>query len=690
MKLRTISAALAALLMFSLTPLSAQHDHNLDHLRKAVSTAEYPGADVVVLYDSTDVDVQDSGLSYVHMHKLTKILTEKGAREMRNVTFDYDPLSADVEVLHVRVYRKDGSVYTVPSSDIHDYAAPARAIYWGARQKLVSVGWLEPGDAVETLIFRKGFTYALLQDQDDDSRFVPPMKGHYYEIVEFWSSVPVLEKVFRVLMPEDKPLQYEVYNGALTSYVHFHPRHDHRFTVDVNPSAAQHPTPQEELHPTHGMFTREGKVTYCWYARDIPVFQSEPDMVAASDVATKLLLSTSPDWYAKSTWFYGVNEDFGAFDVTPEVQAMTDALLEGVTDELEKISIINHWVAEEIRYSGISMGEGEGYTLHPGEMTFADRCGVCKDMAGMVVTMLRAAGFESYAAMTMAGSRIDRIPADQFNHSVTVVKRSNGHWMLLDPTWIPGVREEWSSAEQQQEYLMGLPQGADVMTTPISPAENHYMRMKNDATLDADGTLTGVVEIQAEGQSDALMRRAFTRSYKSGWENTYSAMLTAVYPLAEVTRQHIPDPNDISNPFSVRIEYRIPAFAKYTGDAWHFIPLLARNPFGDFFHAPELGTRSNMETRKYGFRQRCSRLVDVQESIILPDGARARKLPETPTHAGDAASFRSMMSVENGKLHFTATHRMEKRIYEAEEWPEFRRALLARKTLAESPVILSK
>ena len=705
MKRRTIAtaAALLAILLAGAPRLTAQ-DNNLATLRAAPAAQDYPDADLVVLYDSTDVDVMDTGLSYVRMHKLTKILTEKGARELRNVTFDYDPLSAAVEVLRVRVYRRDGSVVTLTPEDVYDYAAPARAIYWGARQKLVSVGWLEPGDAVETLVFRKGFTYALLDEaqidrslaggaapaEDDDSRFIPPMKGHFYDIVEFWTSVPVKEKVYRVLMPENKPLQFEVYGGELSSYVHFHPRFDHRLTVDVNPAGAQHSTPADALHPTHGMYTRPGKVTYCWYKRDIQPFRGEPDMVAPSALATKLLVSTSPDWYAKSTWFQGVNDNFGSFAVTPEVQEKTDELLEGVTDELEKISILNHWVAEEIRYSGISMGEGEGYTLHTGEMTFSDRCGVCKDKAGMLVTMLRAAGFESYPAMTMAGSRIDRIPADQFNHSVTVVKRANGHWMLLDPTWIPGAREMWSSAEQQQEFLMGIPGGADVMSTPISPAENHYMKMWNKATLDADGTLTGAVEIEAEGQSDALLRRTFTRSYRSGWEDVYTGMLAAKFPGAVVTKQVLPDPQDLSAPVRVRIEYTIPGFARNAGGTLMFAPLLAANAFGDYYHAPELSTRTNMETRKYGFRQRCSRLVELDETITLPAGMRAQRLPEAAQLKGEAASFDGAVTVEGGTLHFRARHRMEKRVYDAADWPDFRAALLARTAFADSPVILTK
>ena len=676
--------------LLAATSLRAQTDENVARLQCAGGADAHPGADVVVVYDSTDVDVQDSGLSYVHMHKLTKILTEKGARDMRHVIFDYDPLSAAVEVLRVRIYRKDGSVETVPLNEVRDYAAPARAIYWGARQKMAPVGWLEPGDAVETLVFRKGFTYALLRDEDDDSRFVPPMKGHFYEIVEFWSSVPVMEKSYRVLVPENKPLQYEVYNGEVSSYIHFHPRFQHRVNVQMNPSAKQHPTDADDLHPTSGMYTREGKITYCWYKRNITPLERERDMVAPSDVATKLLMSTSPDWYAKATWFHGVNEDFGSFAVTPEVQEMTDKLLEGVTDELEKISVLNHWVAEEIRYSGISMGEGEGYTLHTGKMTFADRCGVCKDKAGMLVTMLRAAGFESYPAMTMAGSRIDRIPADQFNHSVTVVKRASGDWMLLDPTWIPGVREMWSSAEQQQEYLLGIPGGADVMTTPISPADNHYWRAKNTSQLFPDGTLTGTVTMVAEGQSDALMRRAFTRSGRSGWQDVYSRMLAEAYPGAEITRQNIADIYDLSKPFKVTLEYRIPNFARMAGDRVVFTPLMMSNPFGDYFHAPELSTNTGMDSRMYGFRQRCSRVVMLEDELTLPAAMQAVVMPKDKNIKGDAASFSADIKLVGNTLHFSAKHRMEKRMYEAGDWPVFRSALVARKELSESPIILSK
>lgn len=657
-------------------------DPNRALLEKPIPAEGTAGAAQYVVYDSTLVTVDSTGLSRVWMHRLVTAVSAKGARDLRTMVFGYDPLSAAIEVVRVRIYRKDGRVEDLPSSRIVDYPAPARAIYWGAREKLADIGRLEPGDAVETLVFRKGFTYALL-GSDEDDRFVPPMRGHFYDIVEFWSEHPVGIKVYQLTVPTDKPVQYRVYHGELESSLLFPAKAHHDVRVLTNP---QRPMAAEAQRAADPARVPDGTLRYTWLKRNIAPFTSEPNMVAASDVAPKLLLSTSPDWYAKALWFHGVNEDFGSFAVTPEIQAKTDSLLRGVTDEMEKISILTHWCAEEIRYSGISMGKGEGYTLHPGGMTMTDRCGVCKDKAGILITMLRAAGFASYPAMTMAGSRIDRIPADQFNHSVTLVQRSDKSWVLLDPTWVPGVRELWSSAEQQQEFLAGVPGGADLMTTPVSPADNHLLRLTGTSTLSADGTLEGELVLDAEGQSDASLRRVFARSFRSGWNETIANLFAALSPRADVTILSMQDPDDISAPMSITVRYRIPGYAEVRGSSLSFIPLLGRNPFNDRAVSSELYIDTSLVTRNHGFTARCSKLVDVKETITLPPHASVSTAYREAPVRGPAAAFEATTAVQGNTLTLHATHRMEKRVYAAEDWPAFRAALVSRLRLSQSPV----
>ncbi|MCK9218741.1 MAG: DUF3857 and transglutaminase domain-containing protein [Bacteroidales bacterium] len=621
-------------------------------LKKAGNTSSYPNDHQLGIFDSTTVDMQETGLTYVWTHTLNKALDAKGAMALGIIKSGYDPQSAYVEIKKAVIHKSDGSTIALDVKNALDYPAPARAIYWGAREKMLETGRLEPGDAVEVITFRKGFTYALLQG-DNDEKYIPPMRGHFYDIVEFYSSYPLNSKVYQVKIPKDKTLQYEFYNGETKS----------------------------------SSWIENGKQVYTFNKKDILPVKSETRMVALSDVAPKLLLSTSPDWKAKSTWFYKVNEDFGSFSSTPEIKAKVNDILKGATNEMDSVSRLTHWCADEIRYSGISMGCGEGFTLHKGAMTFNDRCGVCKDKAGMLITMLRAAGFSSYPAMTMAGSRIDYIPADQFNHCVTVVKLRDGKYHLLDPTWVPFTRELWSSAEQQQQYLMGVPEGADLATTPISDPENHFVKISGVGELKPDGTLTGSITISAEGQSDAAVRGLFKYSNKTMWFQNVERELLRIWPQARITQQKYPDPTDYLNyNICVAIDYVIPEFALVSGNTLLFTPLSAAGIFKSF--QGQLSFETSLKERKYSFRDRCSRKVEINESIALPAFKKIIRMPGPQTQKGNVASFAGGYSVTNDSLIFSGSSLLGKRIYEAQDWPEFRAAVEAQNKFSEQPVII--
>ena len=625
-----------------------------DLIKKSGDANTYPGKSELIIFDSTLVAVQGSGLSYVNIHKLTKILTNDGAKKNAVIIFGYDPLSAYVDIKNVKVYRKSGDVDELDMSKVIDYPAPARAIYWGAREKMIEVGKLEPGDAIEVFMFRKGFTYALLQEEPEDERYIPPMRGHYYDIVEFWSSNPVLEKVYQLKLPKDKPLQYEFYNGEARS--------------SAKPDG-------------DNMIYTFSKSNYSQPKR-------EPRMVANSDEFPKLLLSTSPDWFAKSKWFYGVNEDFGSFESTPAIDAKVSEILEGAENEMDSVSRLTHWVADNVRYSGISMGCGEGFTLHKGEMTFSDRCGVCKDKAGMLITMLRAAGFESYAAMTMAGSRIDYIPADQFNHSITVVKLADSAYHILDPTWVPFVRELWSSLEQQQNYLMGVPEGADLMITPISDPNNHYLLIKGTSEIKSDGTLVGEFTIDAEGQSDAAIRRMFTSNYISNWNRALENELISVHPRAEITEKEYSGPYSyMAEPLHIKIKYQIPDYAIVTENEIIFTPLVISNIFKRAMS--HLYFKTDLKEREYQFRDRCSRYVQLSETVTLPDSVSVAYLPFVSMVSGTGASFKGGFEIDNNTLSVGANLTFRKRIYDPEDWGSFCEAVATQNKLAEEVLILN-
>ena len=636
---------------------------------------KYAGSNTLTLFDSTGVYMEETGLSHILNHKCIEMYSFTGCASYSTYKIDYDPLSAYCNIERVLVHHTNGHTDTLlwPGHEnnipVYDYVAPASMIYWGASQKMVEIGHLDLGDRLEVWTYKKGYTYALLQDgsnglnevfaalPDNDDRYIPPMRGHYYDIVPFWSDQPVQHKVYQLNILDSKSLQYKVYNGEL----------------DVKREAAD--------EAGRSLYTFSNK-------EDIMPLKREPRALANNDIQCKLLLSTSPDWQAKSRWFFGVNEDYGSFTATPEVQKKVNEILRGATTELDSISALTHWVADNIRYAGISMGPGEGFTLHNQQMNFTDRCGVCKDKASTLIGFLRAAGFKAYAAMTMAGERIDRIPADQFNHSVCAVQKRDGSFLMLDPTWVPNVRELWSSAEQQQGYLIGTAEGCDLMETPVSPAENHYLRILGESTIDKEGTLTGTLTITAEGQSDAAVRGVFS-ARQSEWRSNLELELLRVAPNAEILDIQYSDPDGyLDHPVSITYRYRIPHYAAVDKTTISFIPLSARNLFRRAMG--HLNFNLTPETRTQPFADRCSRLVDIRETITLPFEPKMLHYPMVDGIADPAASFGCGFQMEGNKLSFGEQAVFGKRLYEASDWPAFRASARAQVMVSETPVILTK
>lgn len=628
---------LVTLILIVLSVVLAGQEKLPQLVKTAGETKDFPGSSHLMIFDKTEVKMMDSGLSHVTKEALYKVLTADGGKRLKALEFGYDPMSAYVEVKAAKIIKKCGKEIDLPLDRVKDYPAPARAIYWGAREKLLPIGRLEPGDGLWVKTYQKGFTYALLYNDEDD-RYVPPMKGHFYDIVPFYSEdIPILKKTYQVSIPADKRFQFQFYNGEARHYSH----------------------------------VKGDRNVYFWEKKNIkPIkysrFKSDP-----SDFAPKLLVSTSPDWQAKSLWFHKVNEDFGSFEYDDEIKAKTDEIIRGSKDDWDKISRLTHWVAEEIRYSGISMGEGEGFTLHKGTMTFADRCGVCKDKAGMLITMLRAAGFESYPAMTMAGSRIDRIPADQFNHCVTLVKVKE-QYHLLDPTWVPGVRELWSSAEQQQEYLMGVPEGADLKSTPISPPEKHYLKFKIDARISKEGHLTAAIQMTAEGQSDSNVRRLFTRDPVEIWPQILQEQFFSLHPDAEISNLTYQDPYDISKPFKIVFNVQVKNYLPMQGNEMILAPLSSSLPFSSrfFFHR-----MSFPETRKHPFDIRSSQMIQIAETLKLPPGLKPIKPGAFEKVDGSGASFSGNVKIKKNTLLIDKKILLKKRVYQPEDWPAFKKSV---------------
>ncbi len=619
-----------------------------------VTAARYPDADAVVVSDRTFVEVEASGLSHVFRDRLVKVLTEKGAASFSALRFDYDPASSYGEVRRVLVHRKDGGIEVVPEGAVRDLPQPQAMIYWGPRMKLVSVPGLRPGDAVQWTTYSKGFVIAYL-GSDDDEKYIPPMRGHFYDSVLFQGDLPIVDKHYTVELPKDKPLRARVFNGELMSELSFDDQH----------------------------------LIYTYWKTDVPAIEREPRMVEDSDVMPKLVLATVRDWPEKSRWFLQVNEEAHAFDWNDAIEAKVREITRGYRTDEEKRQALLAWVARQIRYSGISMGKGEGYTLHPGTMTFNDRCGVCKDIAGMLITMFRAAGYTAYPAMTMAGARVEDLPADQFNHCVVAVETGKDSYTLYDPTWCPFSPEIWSSAEKPQHYVIGTPRGEELMQTPPAPPSDNFLKVVSTGSIDRDGNLAGKLVITAGAYTETGLRwaRVFREAYRL--PGTFEGWLAHISPRAVLDDHAVTDPVDVFHPYVITLLYHVPGYAMVSDDGLALVPPVARHIIQDRRTADFL-VPARAPSRKQNIFLRATREFIFEETLTLPGRFALASAPKPPTVDGPQAAFDGSVSLKGRRLETRHHLVIKHKVIPAEGHANLHQAVEAYDRQAEEWVVLTR
>ena len=642
-------------------------------LAEAGTAADHPHADYIIVLDQAVSEVLDSGVTYVDLYQITKVLTETGARSQSALAWPYDPRSSFVEVAEVNVVR-GGLRIPVDVAKIQDLPAPQHAIYWSDRIKVLQLPRLKPNDGIEVIAMRKGYNYALLRDgaaepprvlgarehiaSPDDDRYIPPMAGEYFDIVVMQADVPIVEKSYTLRLPAAKRLLSEEYNGPIFTRTRYTPE------------------------------TTE----YTWWVKDIPGLVHEERQPGEQDISPKVVMTTAESWEAKSKWFFDVNRN--QFEVTDDIRAhvrqvLADAGLTLQSDPLKIAETLNHWVAQNIRYSGQTMGEGEGFTLHPSDMLFEYRSGVCKDIASMSITLLRAAGLSTYPAMTMAGSKIEDIPADQFNHCVVAWEKAPGEFVMLDPTWVPFNNDIWSKLETEQQYLIGHPEGEYLNEIRYSPPEESAMTIKNEAVLGPDGTLSGSIRIDGRGASDSRLRRIVYNNQKRMLPPYIAAILSHMSDRVRVKKVAHRVVDDFTGNMWLTVDYEVPGYAMKVGDALEFKPPVT-NAVKDHAYLFRSGSVDWPEERETDVFLYYTQRLDVTETIRLPNGYRLAEEVKPEAVDETFAAFSGEVGQKGAVLTLHARTDVRRRQIPPAGYAGFRKALGALDDYADTVIHLAK
>jgi transglutaminase-like putative cysteine protease len=368
----------------------------------------------------------------------------------------------------------------------------------------------------------------------------------------------------------------------------------------------------------------------------------EPGSVAPASISPGVMFSTLKDYPALAdAYMIGASQ---AAKVTPKVQQQADTITNGITDRRAQASAIYRWVASEIRYVAIAMGTG-GYVPHGADEIIDARYGDCKDKTTLLTSLLAAKGIRALPVLINAADRYhwQEVPLlSAFNHAIAYLPDFD---LYLDGTVALAPFDALPDALRGRPVLVtgDARAKAAVRATPdMDPAKDH-IKLRTDATVLQDGSVTGTTSLEAFGAQDGPARTTFS-AIPVQLLPMIGKQLLALGGQTGDAKLTLGDLRDFSQPKVLAIEFSSPGLVNLPG------PGALTTSYG----LQGLGIKSfvssmNQIARTMDFPCPAGGTEEAL-SLTLPAGMKITSIPAAANVESAYGRFTSSAEVRDGKL----------------------------------------
>ena len=587
-----------------------------------VTCERFPDADAVVVDDVSRVAYRPDGTYVEESESRTKVLTEKGRREASTVELRYSKRYGTAAIDFVRIVGTNGAARAVDVSatthEATDNGSMSANIYDPLDRCIVCT---VPGLAVGETLHVKTTRRALK----------PRCENQWSDLAVFEWSNPILRSRVEIRAPAARPLRRVAVR---------HPRGN--VTSSETPLA-------------------DGGTLHVFTATNAAQVFPEPDMPPLYTQVQHLRVSTASDWPEISRWYW---------DLCAPHLAKTNAAMIAKVEELKSqiaphpstpdrhlLHAIFKFVSQEVRYMGLTMEDtSPGYAPHDVDVTFDNRYGVCRDKAGLLVAMLRLAGFKAFPVLINVGAKLDpEVPQPFFNHAIVAVERDSEpsepleRYILMDPT-NENARDLFPAYESDKSYLVCRPEGDVLRLSPTPTPDHNALTVTSRGVLAKDGSLMLESDVRFNGVNDTAYRPALARM--TGPERTrfFERVAKRLAAGAELFRCEVEpaDMRDTETPVRVMFAARLPEMLLRgeTRDRLA-VPFVTKTlGMANFL----LDGNTSLERRAFPLVIDSTACVDERLEIDLAGvvGAVAELPPDAQADGG--YSYRRAFTVSNGVL----------------------------------------
>lgn len=267
---------------------------------------------------------------------------------------------------------------------------------------------------------------------------------------------------------------------------------------------------------------KKGNYTsYVFIMKDITGYKNEFKSIGRAYVEPHIIVQIK-SFESKSEVFKGfdkIEDIYGwnnklyqmAGNEKEKLQPLLTKIIQGKTNDLDKIKAIYYWVQDNIRYIAYEDGYS-GYIPASVQDVASKKYGDCKGMANLLTELLNLAGYQAH--FTWIGTR--QLPYKQSmpalcvnNHAITVLN-FQGKEYFLDATEKYVAFGENAFRIQGKEALIAKGDKYDVKEVPLTTGKEHKVSTRADLTL-SNETLSGKVKVVLTGNE----RTDFHQAYQS-------------------------------------------------------------------------------------------------------------------------------------------------------------------------------
>ena len=514
-----------------------------------VTCEKYPDADAVTVDEVERVKYNPDGTYEQTDECWTKILTEKGRRSESSLSLDYSKRYGEAGIDYVGAIDGEGKEreidVTATTKDSTDNSSMASNIYDPLDRKIVcTIPGLKVGETLHVKTHRRT-TKARCE-------------GKWADISVMEWKCPIVRSTYEVTAPAERPLKKIAIRHPLGNVV------------------------------TNLARRADGSLVYTFTATNSAQAFSEPDMPPLYTQLQNVRVSTAADWPEISRWYWDLCAPHLAKTNAAMVAKVAELVAEvrggndDPADANRTIPRIFKFVSQEVRYMGLTMEDtSPGYATHDVDVTFDNRYGDCRDKAGLLVAMLRLAGFKAFPVLIHCGAKLDpEVPQPFFNHAIVAVDtgleclecssnlcqtakrqtfQTSQAYILMDPT-NENTADLYPSYLCNNSYLVARPEGDDLRTSPvIAPADN-AVAVTSRGNLKKDGSVVLLSTVDFKGINDMAYRHALVRRKPEDRVKLFEKIVKAVSPGAELVNCGIEpkDMRDTAVPVRVDLAVRFP------------------------------------------------------------------------------------------------------------------------------------